>query len=316
MISSAVMYQNPLFQTLGSEKKSNEKNLPKTVNYDFQASQYVPFDERENFSYEIYNALSLMNPKLADAYQKEDYCPFKHTFSINEDYVSLLLQIEKNKEHVKSKKFLDRNNKEISQLFEMSKVNTEQLLNSCVLFKPEKEDKARLEDFVIFLKNRIKLLDLAIEDLKNPLADSFKLYQEMVALNLDYSELIGETFLDGFKCEFVFLYFIEKYNFGKRKKTLAQKQEEEILARALLNAPVQKNVSRKKEVLSSNQAQKIETETIPKKPTQTKTPIKKESTLENNQMPQASLAKNSSQEKVSPPKPFKKQKKQEEEMTM
>ena len=141
----------------------NKSAILEKVN--FENDKFKPTDN--GFDIKIFNILNLYNPDLAIAYEERGFNPFEKEFNFCVEYVEKLLEIQKNKEAVSSEKFLERGNKEVSELFSFALENTRDLLSSLSIMKPDIESLARMEDFKIFLKNRIELLTQAISKLKN-----------------------------------------------------------------------------------------------------------------------------------------------------
>lgn len=232
-----------------------------SINNHIKNNKQESFEEKE-IDYNIFNALNLCNPALGLAYQTRGFNPFNNHFNFCPEYVERMLKIAKNKNVVVAEKFLERGNKEVADLFFMALNNTKSLIAGIQMMKPNKEDNARFQDFLIFLKNRAELLEQNIILLKNENQDSFKLYQDLVSIDLEYSNLIKDTFYDRFNRDLIIMNFLEYYNLGKKKKTLAQQIEEEILSKIFLFEP-RKKKNKELNVANNYQDKKLSNDNTP-----------------------------------------------------
>lgn len=195
--------------------------------------------DREDFNYNVFNALSIINQRLGESYFTNGYNPFGENFAITNEYVEYTLNKKSICDEIENQPFLERNNKELMQVFKKAQLNLASLLAGIEMLETSKEDKPRIKDFSIFLSNEIELLNKIIPLLANKNANALLLFHELKSISPEYSKFIVQCFLDNFNRDLIIMDFIEQYNLFGRKKTSAQKAEEARIAIALLQTQEQ-----------------------------------------------------------------------------
>ena len=203
--------------------------------------------EQASISYDVFNALNLINEKLGKAYEEKGYNPYGEQFSLDANYVQTLLEKAKGKKSLDAEQFLENGNRAVSQNFKLALENTEALkldiLAEMESAEPAMKDK--LSEVVLYLNNRAELLSQAIEALKSGEASSLKLYEEVYNIDSVYGEILKESFLKNFNKTVAVENFLSTCRLRIKFEEFKQEQvkEQEKLARQKITA-IEKKIDR------------------------------------------------------------------------
>ena len=203
--------------------------------------------EQASISYDVFNALNLINEKLGKAYEEKGYNPYGEQFSLDANYAQTLLEEAKGKKSLDTEQFLENGNRAVSQNFKLALENTEALkldiLAEMESAEPAMKDK--LSEVVLYLNNRAELLSQAIEALKSGEASSLKLYEEVYNIDSVYGEILKESFLKNFNKTVAVENFLSTCRLRIKFEEFKQEQvkEQEKLARQKITA-IEKKIDR------------------------------------------------------------------------
>lgn len=203
--------------------------------------------EQASISYDVFNALNLINEKLGKAYEEKGYNPYGEQFSLDANYAQTLLEKAKGKKNLDTEQFLENGNRAVSQNFKLALENTEALkldiLAEMESAEPAMKDK--LSEVVLYLNNRAELLSQAIEALKSGEASSLKLYEEVYNIDSVYGEILKESFLKNFNKTVAVENFLSTCRLRIKFEEFKQEQvkEQEKLARQKITA-IEKKIDR------------------------------------------------------------------------
>ena len=202
---------------------------------------------------DVFNALNLINEELGKCYENDGYNPYGEDFKLDAEYVTQLLDKAKNRKDLSTEPFLEEGNKKVKENFKLALENTEALkldiLNQMEIAEPEL--KAKLEEVYLFLKNREKLLLVAIEALKSQDANSFKLYEDIHNIDAIYSEILKESYFKEFQKQVAIENFLSTCRLKAKLEEVKKQQlieQEKIAKQKLQNI---KLVEEEKEVKKS-----------------------------------------------------------------
>ena len=202
-------------------------------------------------SFDIFNALNLINENLGKAYEEKGYNPFGEQFSLDVDY---------------ARNLIENGNRAVSQSFKLAIENAENLktdiLNEMESAEPAMKDK--LSEIVLYLNNRIELLSQAVEELKSGEANSLALYEDVYNIDSVYGEILKESFLKNFNKTVAIENFLSTCRLRIKFEEFRQQQilEQEKLARAKVQE-IEKRVN--KELDAEEAKAKIKAEELAKK---------------------------------------------------
>ena len=222
--------------------------------------------EQASISYDVFNALNLINEKLGKAYEEKGYNPYGEQFSLDANYAQTLLEKAKGKKSLDTEQFLENGNRAVSQNFKLALENTEALkldiLAEMESAEPAMKDK--LSEVVLYLNNRTELLSQAIEALKSGEASSLKLYEEVYNIDSVYGEILKESFLKNFNKTVAVENFLSTCRLRIKFEEFRQQQilEQEKLARAKVQE-IEKRVN--KELDAEEAKAKIKAEELAKR---------------------------------------------------
>lgn len=186
----------------------------------------------QEIDYNVLNALNLIHPALGEAYTQKGYNPFEEGFVLESDYIEKILEENRDKTPILTEDFLETSSKEVKKYFQRSLQNTIELRNDFETqlkndefsnYENENIEK-QVKNVILFLQNREQLLKTAIEQLKDPNANSLKLYQDITSINKKLSQLLKESYLEDFKKEVVHKNFIEYCLTVKKLEKMRQEQ--------------------------------------------------------------------------------------------
>lgn len=217
-------------------------------------------------SFDIFNALNLINENLGKAYEEKGYNPFGEQFSLDVDYARNLIEKAKSRKSLDVEPFLENGNRAVSQSFKLAIENAENLktdiLNEMESAEPAMKDK--LSEIVLYLNNRIELLSQAVEELKSGEANSLALYEDVYNIDSVYGEILKESFLKNFNKTVAIENFLSTCRLRIKFEEFRQQQilEQEKLARAKVQE-IEKRVN--KELDAEEAKAKIKAEELAKK---------------------------------------------------
>ena len=217
-------------------------------------------------SFDIFNALNLINENLGKAYEEKGYNPFGEQFSLDVDYARNLIEKAKSRKSLDVEPFLENGNRAVSQSFKLAIENAENLktdiLNEMESAEPVMKDK--LSEIVLYLNNRIELLSRAVEELKSGEANSLALYEDVYNIDSVYGEILKESFLKNFNKTVAIENFLSTCRLRIKFEEFRQQQilEQEKLARAKVQE-IEKRVN--KELDAEEAKAKIKAEELAKK---------------------------------------------------
>ena len=211
-------------------------------------------------SYDILNALNLINEDLGKAYEEKGYNPLGEGFNLDEDYAYNTIDKNKYKKTVLVEPFLENGNRAVSANFKFALANTT-ALKLDILTEMENADpelKQKLSDVLFYLNNREELLIQAIEKLKDMAENSFKLYEAIYNLDSNYGEMLKESFFKEFNKQIVIENFLRscKAKIRLEKFRKEQIEEQERLARQKLNI-YEKKLDKELEKMKDDENQKM-----------------------------------------------------------
>lgn len=168
-------------------------------------------DKIQNINFDVYNTLNLMDPVLGECYISEGYNPFNEDYRIKKDIIEQILKNANMEDPTETADFLNYDNKTVQKHFETSKKNSA-LLQSMLEEDKDKTDdpktKGKINDGIIYLKNRQKMLEVFCKDLKNPNVNSIELFKKLAKLNKKYARLLEESYFEEAKMQAIHQNFI------------------------------------------------------------------------------------------------------------
>lgn len=217
-------------------------------------------------SFDVFNALNLINENLGKAYEEKGYNPFGDEFVLDAEYAQNLIQKIKNKKTVDIEPFLENGNRAVAQNFKLALENAENIkldvLTEMENAVPEMKDK--LSGVVLYLNNRIELLQQAIESLKSGEADSLKLYEDIQNIDNVYGEILKESYFKNFNKTVAIENFLSTCRLKIKFEQFRNEQikEQEKLARQKINEierQIDKKLSQEREKIKERE-EKIKSE--------------------------------------------------------
>lgn len=196
----------------------------------------------QDIKFDIANALYIISPKLGEKYEKEKESPFDDDFVLTQAFAKEILDGAKDKSKVEQPEFLKQGNKEVSAHFEKSVNATGEVIKGLINKLYSGEFALGIEDnleeeikrIIDILKVRKKMLENAIEELKNSRADSFALYKDIVSISKNVSEIMSRSFEEEIDKEIAIEQFIMQC---REKEKLRKMQASIINSKSQENAP-------------------------------------------------------------------------------
>lgn len=195
-------------------------------------------------SYDVLNALNLINEDLGKAYEETGYTPYDNGFELKEEYVENILKTAKTKKELSIPEFLEQGNRTVSQNFKTALENITLLKEDLTANFSENPNS----DFLTYLENFKELLTLSIEKLKSRDADSFKLYSDLYNLDPAYGEILKECYFKEFNKKVAIQNFLGLLHLQELKK------EAETLKKQVENAKRKTQIAEKAPQTSQNKA--------------------------------------------------------------
>lgn len=164
----------------------------------------IEAENNSNINYDILNALNLYNEDLGQSYLQDGFNPFSADFVLDEDFISNILDNQKNKKDLPIPTFLEQSNGKISKAFDMSLNNALNLLESVsqMLNAPNltQKQKSYLNEILLQIKLFIELNKKYKLELKKK-KNKYQLYINMLALNWQLSEEMSLIFTEQYNAQ-------------------------------------------------------------------------------------------------------------------
>lgn len=155
----------------------------------------------QNVDFNIFNALNLYNEDLGQCYLQNGFNPFDVNFTLDENYISDVLENEKNKKDISCPQFLEQSDFKISKSFDMSFENVSNLLSQATTMLYDKnitpEMKKLLQKLIATLKMFLELNKKYKSELKKK-KNRYQMFINMISLNWFLSEEMALSFTQEF----------------------------------------------------------------------------------------------------------------------
>lgn len=155
----------------------------------------------KDINLEVFNALNLYNEDLGQSYLETGFNPFNKDFVLDEQYISDVLNNEKNKKEVNCPDFLEQTDSKIIKAFELSDVNTKNLIEALnKKINSSELTASQMESFKKIIVN-LKMFGELNRKYKNELRkkkNKYQLFLNMLALNWQLSEELAKSFTNEF----------------------------------------------------------------------------------------------------------------------
>lgn len=219
----------------------------------YMENQVENLDNLQDINYSVFNALNLACEDLGQQYLKTGFNPFGEDFELNEEYITDALLNNKDKPECVSPAFIEKGENATKEAFTCSFNNCtallaemESMLNNPTL---SPEQKAKLKKIVAYLKMRIELLTIYLQNFKNN-KNKLNMYQNILGLNYKYADMLKDSFEQNFDIQMIANQF---FQLQKVQETYAEKasvieQAKQIIANNL----------KKQETTSNKQEEKTE----------------------------------------------------------
>lgn len=155
----------------------------------------------KDINFEVFNALNLYNEDLGQSYLETGFNPFNKDFVLDEQYISDVLNNEKNKKEINCPNFLEQTDSKIIKAFELSDVNTKNLIEALdKKINSSELTASQMESFKKIIVN-LKMFGELNRKYKNELRkkkNKYQMFLNMLALNWQLSEELAESFTNEF----------------------------------------------------------------------------------------------------------------------
>lgn len=162
-------------------------------------------DNLQNVDFNVYNALNLYNEDLGQCYLQNGFNPFESNFTLDENFISDVLENEKNKKDIPCPQFLEQSDFKISKSFDMSFENVSNILSQVTNMLNDKNITPEMK----------KLLQKLIATLKMFLELNKKYKSELKKKKNRYQMLINMLSLNWFLSEEMVLSFTQEFDSNK-----------------------------------------------------------------------------------------------------
>ncbi|MBE7082593.1 MAG: hypothetical protein E7378_02830 [Clostridiales bacterium] len=217
-------------------------------------------------SYDVFNALNLVNEELGQSYLQNGFNPFESNFVLSEDYVVDTLKNKKLAPELQTPDFIEKGTKATKKAFDLSKQNCLNLLESLLslLNNPNltPEQKAKLANLIAQLKMFLELLSINTKKLSKE-KNALKMYYDMLAINW-YLAFLQQSFVDALDAKAIATNLLGKMSVAEKSEESQKLQEQ---ARQIIADNL-----KKQELLEKAQAEKVIEEN--KQPTKSQIPAK------------------------------------------
>lgn len=164
----------------------------------------IEAENNSNINYDVLNALNLYNEDLGQSYLQNGFNPFPSDFILDENFISDILDNQKNKKELPCPNFLEQANNKISKAFDLSLNNALDLLDSVsqMLNTPNltQNQKRYLNKILLQIKLFIELNKKYKLELKKK-KNKYQLYINMLALNWQLSEEMSLIFTEQYNAQ-------------------------------------------------------------------------------------------------------------------
>lgn len=164
----------------------------------------IEAENSSNINYDVLNALNLYNEDLGQSYLQNGFNPFSADFILDENFISDILDNQKNKKELPCPNFLEQANNKISKSFDLSLNNALDLLDSVsqMLNTPNltQNQKRYLNKILLQIKLFIELNKKYKLELKKK-KNKYQLYINMLALNWQLSEEMSLIFTEQYNAQ-------------------------------------------------------------------------------------------------------------------
>ena len=155
----------------------------------------------KDINLEVFNALNLYNEDLGQSYLETGFNPFNKDFVLDEQYISDVLNNEKNKKEINCPDFLEQTDSKIIKAFELSDVNTKNLIEALnKKINSSELTASQMESFKKIIVN-LKMFGELNRRYKNELRkkkNKYQMFLNMLALNWQLSEELAKSFTNEF----------------------------------------------------------------------------------------------------------------------
>lgn len=155
----------------------------------------------KDINLEVFNALNLYNEDLGQSYLETGFNPFNKDFVLDEQYISDVLNNEKNKKEINCPNFLEQTDSKIIKAFELSDVNTKNLIEALdKKINSSELTASQMESFKKIIVN-LKMFGELNRKYKNELRkkkNKYQMFLNMLALNWQLSEELAKSFTNEF----------------------------------------------------------------------------------------------------------------------
>lgn len=155
----------------------------------------------KDINLEVFNALNLYNEDLGQSYLETGFNPFNKDFVLDEQYISDVLNNEKNKKEINCPDFLEQTDSKIIKAFELSDVNTKNLIEALdKKINSSELTASQMESFKKIIVN-LKMFGELNRKYKNELRkkkNKYQMFLNMLALNWQLSEELAKSFTNEF----------------------------------------------------------------------------------------------------------------------
>lgn len=221
-------------------------------------------------SFDIYNALNLIQEDLGEIYKEKDFNPLGEEYKLTEEFVLERFENGKQKKEVLTPIFLN-GEKETLEAFANSANNAQEIIAGidAQIASPSTPEavKTQLKKIKILLVCRVELLNHYKTTFKKKKND-LKMYTNVLSIDWKTADLYEETFKKQFDVQIAINAFLE---FAKANSKNNQKESAD-----------QKLIQKAKEIIKNNLLAKQKEETLISKPAESakaQTPIAKETTI-------------------------------------
>lgn len=189
----------------------------------YMENQVENLDNLQGINYSVFNALNLACEDLGQQYLKTGFNPFGEDFELNEEYITDALLNNKDKPECVSPAFIEKGENATKEAFTCSLNNCtallaemESMLNNPTL---SPEQKAKLKKIIAYLKMRIELLTIYLQNFKSN-KNKLNMYQNILGLNYKYGDMLKDSFEQTFDIQMIANQF---FQLQQAQETYAEK---------------------------------------------------------------------------------------------
>lgn len=169
--------------------------------------EFITESKETDINYDVFNALSLHNPLLGEAYAKFKWNPLGDDFSLDLDFIEKYLENARYKPEEKFPEFLSKDPKAVFDAFTLATKRNKEMITELkkrlekgefANFK-EANIEPQIKDILLFLEMRQKMLEISIGQLKDRKIDVTQAYKNISGINRKLSELLEEAYQKEFQ---------------------------------------------------------------------------------------------------------------------